>query len=235
MASLSISSNGASYFGQDSPRELRDLERNASRATSEQMAKAASYLQEAFSGQYYAWFGGWALKLRGSRRETRDLDLLVLANDVGQVRATLAPFAWAILSYYEMTGSIQERMFVDIGENGQLVGADIVLSGQLNTPVLGQEDSFELIRPRFRTPQGEEVPVIFLTWQVEGKLGTWMSRKKNSDFEDLEFLFRTYGSTIREWSAYLSEEGRREFYEVYKASVSDKKSRKDMKRTLGLD
>lgn len=28
-----------------------------------------------------------------------------------------------------MTGSIQERMFVDIGENGQLVGADIVLSG----------------------------------------------------------------------------------------------------------
>lgn len=62
-----------------------------------------------------------------------------------------------------------------------------------------------------------------------------MSRKKNSDFEDLEFLFRTYGSTIREWSAYLSEEGRREFYEVYKASVSDKKIRKDMKRTLGLD
>ncbi|EXL67267.1 hypothetical protein FOPG_16606 [Fusarium oxysporum f. sp. conglutinans race 2 54008] len=154
---------------------------------------------------------------------------------LAKVRATLAPFAWAILSYYEMTGSIQERMFVDIDENGQLVGADIVLSGQLNTPVLGQEDSFELIRPRFRTPQGEEVPVIFLTWQVEGKLGTWMSRKKNSDFEDLEFLFRTYGSTIREWSAYLSEEGRREFYEVYKASVSDKKIRKDMKGTLGLD
>lgn len=28
-----------------------------------------------------------------------------------------------------MTGSIQERMFVDIGQDGQLVGVDIVLSG----------------------------------------------------------------------------------------------------------
>jgi hypothetical protein len=77
MASLSVRSDGARYFGQDSPRELRDLERNASRATSEQMAKAASYLQEAFSGQYYAWFGGWALKLRGS-----DLPILIYYPDI---------------------------------------------------------------------------------------------------------------------------------------------------------
>jgi uncharacterized protein YuzE len=27
-------------------------------------------------------------------------------------------------------GSIQERMFVDIGEDGQVVGVDIVLSGK---------------------------------------------------------------------------------------------------------
>lgn len=33
-------------------------------------------------------------------------------------------------------GSIQERMFVDIGENGQLVGVDIVLSGKREGAIL---------------------------------------------------------------------------------------------------
>ncbi|KAF9772435.1 hypothetical protein IL306_009853 [Fusarium sp. DS 682] len=154
----------AKYFGQVSPTELRNLERNAVKATDRQMAKAASMLQQAFEGQtYYAWFGGWALKLRGSTRETKDLDLLVLATDFRQVRAILAPHNWAILSYYEMMGSIQERMFVDIGESGQLVGVDVVLSGKLGTPVLGEEDSREVIRPSFETPQGSQIPVIPLT------------------------------------------------------------------------
>ncbi|KLP18949.1 uncharacterized protein LW94_14751 [Fusarium fujikuroi] len=181
----------ARYFGQASPTELRDLERNA----------------KAFD---------------------------VLATDVRQVRAILAPYTWAIISYYEIMGSIQERMFVDIGENGQLVGVDVVLSGQLGTPILGEEDSLELITPQFQTPQGNEVPVIFLTWQVEGKLKTWISRKKRSDYLDLVFLFREYGNEIRNWSEHLSKDWRREFYEVYKIE-SDKKARKEMKSYLQLD
>ncbi|KAJ0142516.1 Squalene monooxygenase [Fusarium oxysporum f. sp. albedinis] len=52
---------------------------------------------------------------------------------------------------------------------------------------------------------------IPLTWQVEGKLGTWISRKKRSDFQDLAFLFRKYGKEIRQWSEHLSEDWRREF------------------------
>ncbi|KLP08711.1 uncharacterized protein FFB20_14029 [Fusarium fujikuroi] len=177
----------ARYFGQASPTELRDLERNAVNANDEQMATAAAMLQKAFD---------------------------VLATDVRQVRAILAPYTWAIISYYEIMGSIQERMFVDIGENGQLVGVDVVLSGQLGTPILGEEDSLELITPQFQTPQGNEVPVIFLTWQVEGKLKTWISRKKRSDYLDLVFLFREYGNEIRNWSEHLSKDWRREFYET---------------------
>ncbi|CVL07738.1 hypothetical protein FPRO06_02224 [Fusarium proliferatum] len=225
----------ARYFGQATPTELRDLERNAVRATNKQMSKAAAMLQAAFDGKTrYAWFGGWALKLRGSERETRDLDLLVLATDVRQVRAILSPYSWPILSYYEIMGSIQERMFVDIGENGQLVGVDIVLSGQLNTPDLGDEDSLELITPHFATPQGNQVPVIPLTWQVEGKLGTWISRQKQSDFQDLTFLFRKYGNEIRTWSEHLSENWRREFYDVFKLDNS-KEACKNMKKVLRLD
>lgn len=89
--------HGARYFGKTSPRDLKELEVNAARATSRQMAIAAAKLQEAFQGQYYAWFGGWALNLRGSRRETKDLDLLVLAPDIRSVRSTLKPFDWLVL------------------------------------------------------------------------------------------------------------------------------------------
>jgi len=93
-------------------------------------------------------------------------------------------------------------------------------AGQLNTPILGEEEeSFKLIRPRFRAPQGNQVPVIHLTWQVEGKLSAWISRRKESDFADLRFLFRTFGKVIRDWSGHLNLEWRQEFYEVFKLSA----------------
>ncbi|KAF5976565.1 hypothetical protein FCOIX_7017 [Fusarium coicis] len=122
-------------------------------------------------------------------------------------------------------------MFVDIGESGQLVGVDVVLSGKRKQR---EEDSLELITPQFQTPQGNQVPVIFLTWQVEGKLKTWISRKKRSDYLDLAFLSREYGNEIRNWSQHLSKDWRREFYEVYKIE-NDKKARKAMKSYLQLD
>lgn len=96
MADTTNEDQGARYFGETSPDDMRQLERNAARATSEQMAIAASYLQTAFKGQYYAWFGGWALRLRGSNRETRDLDLIVLAKDIRSVRNTLRPYSWRV-------------------------------------------------------------------------------------------------------------------------------------------
>ena len=90
-------SRRAKYFGKTSPTELRDLERNAARARSDQLAKAASYLEQAFSGMKTAWFGGWALRLRGSRRETHDLDFLVLVSSVVEVRAVLVQYSWYVL------------------------------------------------------------------------------------------------------------------------------------------
>ena len=104
--SSSSQSQGARYFGETSPQDLKELERNAVTAKRSHMATAASYLEEAFEGQYYAWFGGWALNLRGSRRETRDIDLLVLANDVGKVRATLASYPWFVIIHCRAASSI---------------------------------------------------------------------------------------------------------------------------------
>ncbi|KAI0116453.1 hypothetical protein GGR51DRAFT_555478 [Nemania sp. FL0031] len=227
--------SGAKFFGQNSPHDLKKLEANAAKATSKQLAKAASYIEKAFTGQSYAWFGGWALKLRGSRRETKDLDLIVVARDVGQVRATLTPYSWVALCYYEGTGSIHERLFVDIDEGGQVVGVDIVLSGKLDTPDLQNPESFEIIKPMIRTPQGNQVTVIDLTWQVEGKLKAWITRRKHSDFLDLQFLFESYGMAIQEWSQHLRMDWRVDFYEIYKLEMPDKSSHKRMHKILGLD
>ncbi|KAF4448250.1 hypothetical protein FALBO_16824 [Fusarium albosuccineum] len=187
------------------------------------MQQAASYLQQAFGGQHHAWFGGWALKLRGPNRDTRDLNLLVQARDVDELRATLSPYSWAITSDYEMADSDRERIFVDVGEEGQLVD-------QPDTPLVGQEDSYESIQ----TPEVEQVPVVPLKRQVEKKLGKWILRKKQSDFQDLEFLFRANGQAIKEWAEHLNLEWRIEFYEAYKTAYGDRKARNAMKSTLKL-
>lgn len=87
----------AKYFGESSPHDLRDLERNAAKAKQCQLAKAASYLEQAFAGMKTAWFGGWALNLRGSLRETHDLSLLILAKDTSEIRAILEQYNWYVL------------------------------------------------------------------------------------------------------------------------------------------
>lgn len=84
----------AKYFGESSPHDLRDLERNAAKATQCQLAKAASFLEQAFTGVKTAWFGGWALNLRGSLRETHDLSLLILAKDTPEIRSILEQYKW---------------------------------------------------------------------------------------------------------------------------------------------
>ncbi|KAI2825402.1 hypothetical protein CBS147321_1050 [Aspergillus niger] len=165
-------SSGAKYFGKTSPKELYELENNAVNATAKQLAKAASYLEKAFRGFKTAWFGGFALRLRGSRRETHDLDFLVLVPSVVEARAVLAKYSWAILAFYETPGGIQERMFIDIDERGQVVGVDIIISGAIGTPNLSESESHESIPPSFPTPQGSRVKVIHITWQVETKLTT---------------------------------------------------------------
>ncbi|KAE8152834.1 hypothetical protein BDV25DRAFT_137507 [Aspergillus avenaceus] len=227
-------SSGAKYFGKTSPKELYDLQINARKATARQLAKAASYLEKAFQGIKTAWFGGFALKLRGSRRETHDLDFLVLVPSVVEARAVLAQYSWAILAFYETPGGIQERMFIDIDEEGQVVGVDIIISGAIGTPNLNESESYELIPPSFPTPQGSCVKVIHITWQVESKLTAWFGRRKNSDFLDLVFLLKNYGDEIAEWSQHLDKNMREIFYQVYISNEKDKTGQEAAKKILSL-
>ncbi|KAH6628868.1 hypothetical protein F5144DRAFT_580340 [Chaetomium tenue] len=230
---------GAKYFGQTSPRDLAELERNAATASPQHLGRAALLLEQALHGAMpYAWFGGWAMKLRGVRRDTRDIDLLVQVGSTQEVRAVLQSQPWAILSYHHV-GGIQERMFVNVAEapeGGQVVGVDIVLAGSLYTPPdLTEEGSVERIAPAIETPQGNAVSVIHLNWQVECKLSTWMGRKKTSDYRDLQHLFLKYGDHIKTVSQYLDLESRKEFYEIYKAHRTDEGMRAYMKDVLQLE
>ncbi|EFR01963.1 hypothetical protein MGYG_04964 [Nannizzia gypsea CBS 118893] len=231
----------AKYFGESSPHDLRDLERNAAKAEQSQLAKAASYLEQAFTGTKTAWFGGWALNLRGSYRETHDLSLLVLAKDTTEIRSILEQHDWydltagpALLSFHLVSGTVQERLFVDIGEDGQVVGANITLSGALGTPKLDEAESYESITPAFPTPQGSRVNVIHITWQVETKLTAWFSNRKLSDLLDLQFLLETYKNEIAGWSQFLDKNMRETFYAVYVAAVEDEEKCNAAKVTLSL-
>lgn len=133
------------------------------------------------------------------------------------------------MAFYETAGGIQERMFIDIDERGQVVGVDIIISGKqvclviftcfltsvshgfkctltdvligaIGTPNLSELESCESIPPSFQTPQGSRVNVIHITWQVETKLTAWFARRKHSDFLDLVFLLTRYGHEIAKWS-----------------------------------
>lgn len=76
--------------------------------------------------------------------------------------------------------------------------------------------------------------VIHLTWQVEGKLTAWFSRRKDSDFRDMEFLLLTYGEEISKWSENLDKDMRAAFYEIYDAEKEDKLMSEAMKKMLSL-
>ncbi|PGG97166.1 hypothetical protein AJ79_09303 [Helicocarpus griseus UAMH5409] len=174
------------------------------------------------------------MNLRGSRRETHDLDFLVLTNSLIEIRAVLSQYSWAILAFYELTGNVQERMFIDIGEDGQVVGVDIIRSGELGTPDLGEAESYETIPSSLETPQGDSVNVIHITWQVETKLAAWFGRRKESDFQDVAWLLLNYGDEIKEWSQFLEKDARETFYAVYEATTEDKEMCKVVKETLSL-
>ncbi|OJD18977.1 hypothetical protein AJ78_01005 [Emergomyces pasteurianus Ep9510] len=208
-------SSKAKYFGKTSPTDLRDLQRNAASATPDPLAKAASYLEQAFSGMKTAWIGGWALNLRGSRRETHDLDFLVLVSSVVEVSC----FGQIQLGDI----SISQTSWRDPGED--------VRSTHLT---LRMRNLYESITPSFQTPQGDRVNVIHTTWQVETKLTTWFGRRKESDFQDLEFLLLNYGSEIVKWSQFLDKSMGETFYSIYDVVTEDKERCKDVKKTLSL-
>lgn len=76
--------------------------------------------------------------------------------------------------------------------------------------------------------------VIHLTWQVEGKLIAWFSRRKDSDFLDLEFLLQAYGDQIEKWSEHLDENMRETFYAVYDSGTENKTKCEAVRKTLSL-
>lgn len=126
-------------------------------------------------------------------------------------------------------------LFYLVRPPSSLVSCSPNATGKLGTPILSDEASHEIIKPSFETPQGDRVPVIALDWQVEGKLAAWFSRRKNSDFDDLLFLFRTYGNEITTWSGRLEKEWRVEFMEAYKLERVSEREYEEMKRTLHLE
>lgn len=92
-----------------------------------------------------------------------------------------------------------------------------------------------MITPSFQTQQGNRVKVIHITWQVETKLAAWFGRRKESDFEDIVFLLRSYPDEIVKWSRSLDRNQRETFYQVYGAAAENEEASREVKKTLFLN
>lgn len=85
------------YYGQTSTPSREDLKRNAANATPEHLGKAACLLEQALQGKMeFAWCGGWAMRLRGVERDTKEIRFLVQPATIGEVKAALQCQPWYV-------------------------------------------------------------------------------------------------------------------------------------------
>ncbi|KAF2828479.1 hypothetical protein CC86DRAFT_241231, partial [Ophiobolus disseminans] len=181
--------------------QLQALMNAANFASSSQLVAAAELMSQVFQANSipYAFMGGFALKLRGSTRDTHDVDVAVgctmqrlieVLSGQSRVRRPAGPTSGVM------------RVFVLVG--GQMnpgipelwVAVDIILRG---TCSLGAPDhlqnSSEVVA--FNTNTGQkQLPVINILNAMASKLNAYYSRQAPNDYDDILFLIGTYPQQI---------------------------------------
>ncbi|POR36091.1 Uncharacterized protein TPAR_03702 [Tolypocladium paradoxum] len=205
--------SGAKFFGKDNPFELRMLQNQSLSANSTQLGQAAQYLEFIF-GNKHAWCGGWALRLRGSKRNTEDLDIVVQAPSTADIWDTLVPYDRVTLFHHRHVmegGGGHFKIFVN-ADDGQLVCVDVLVAGRLTTPELDAEGVVDEIQPVLGVAATGVKRVMSLRWQVRQKLAAGASRRKMSDYTDLQWLCDQYIDEMKVWIKEEDEAQRKKFY-----------------------
>ncbi|KAK6849218.1 hypothetical protein PG995_013051 [Apiospora arundinis] len=189
-------------------------------------------------GVSYAVMGGLAMILRGSRRETHDVDI-VAACDMLTLRQ--ACIGQSRIKVPIGPGSGVMRVFVEVGpthgENvtHQWVQVDIILRGSLGAPadLTGTTDIINL-----PTQAGlKRYIVIDILHHFQSKLGALFGRNSTTDFLDLVFMCNTYFQQIAGFRNQLSFPQREHFIRHYAAGIRDPSQLnrvKKIKQLLGV-
>ncbi|KAH8745934.1 hypothetical protein BGZ57DRAFT_836685 [Hyaloscypha finlandica] len=209
-----------------------------------ELGLAARFLIQVF--EYYripfAFFGGWAMYMRGSPRQTQDVDIAV-GTTMEYLKAIL--LQCSRLSVPAIHGQTSIQIFVhtggqfDTGYRAYAVSADIIINGNLNTPP-NIPTGTELITPRGQqTPLGHnQIRVINIFFQVHSKLDAFNTRRatgiQGNDYQDLEWLVKHHANEIWYCRNALNYAHRSLFFQDF----ADQNSQEDTnyaRTILGLD
>jgi hypothetical protein len=106
---------------------------------------------------------------------------------------------------------------------------------EFTTPDLSTDGSVDLIEPATNEVGQGERRVVSLRWQVRQKLQAGATRRKVSDYEDLEWLFDDHTEEIEKWIKDEDETHRKKFL----GWITDKELDDDyihkMQQALGLE
>ncbi|KAB5581053.1 hypothetical protein GE09DRAFT_461148 [Coniochaeta sp. 2T2.1] len=195
----------------------------------------------------FAFLGGWAIRLRGGRRATQDIDIAV-AGYMGMDYLKAVLLQEPRLCIPQIHGATSIQVFVHTGGHWDpksptatvfTVSMDIIIGGNLGTPP-DIPNGTEQIRPAASSTQGRQaVPVIDLFYQVSTKLSAHYTRRDesriggNNDYLDLDFLVRAYTEQIFQLQTYLDIEHKWTFYADF-ATLNDPNTTLLVSQALGL-
>ncbi|WEW60957.1 hypothetical protein PRK78_006445 [Emydomyces testavorans] len=177
------------------------LARESSRAELIQLVAAADHVACVLQGSTisFALMGGFSLWLRGSRRDTHDVDIAVGCNML-QLREVLSAQQRILRPAGPVSGVM--RIFVKVGGEHNpgipelYVMVDLILCGSLGAPV-DVHTASELVTAT--TPLGpRQFPLLNIGSILNSKLGAFFGRREASDYLDIKFITQHFADKALE-------------------------------------
>ncbi|KAF2691387.1 hypothetical protein K458DRAFT_353109 [Lentithecium fluviatile CBS 122367] len=171
----------------------------ADHAANGQLIAAADFVSQVFRANNipFALMGGFALKLRGSNRDTHDVDVAVgctmqrlieVLSAQSRVRRPAGPTSGVMKVFVRVGGQLNP------GVSELWVAVDMILRGSLGAPDNPQNSSEVLT---FSTAAGpKQLPVIDILSAMGSKLNAYYARQGQSDYQDISFLITKYPEQI---------------------------------------
>ncbi|WEW55166.1 hypothetical protein PRK78_000595 [Emydomyces testavorans] len=200
------------------------------------LLSAADFISQLLRGRNipFAIMGGFSLGLRGSQRQTHDVDIATGCN-MGQLIQAIAgqqrilrpagPVSGVMRIYVQTGGDI------DPGIPDLYVMVDLILSGgSLGAPDNVQASS-EVIA--VNTDLGpKNYPVLNILSITRSKLAAYFERASQNDYTDIAFLVERFGQRVRAVRGQLNKNHCRRFFDMYKARVAGDQNRINWARNV---
>ncbi|KAK2797857.1 hypothetical protein FQN50_009062 [Emmonsiellopsis sp. PD_5] len=211
---LQIGSAGGTYTVE----QLHSYMRISESAGTNHLVSAAEYIVQVFRTNNIpvAIMGGFSLLLRGSPRETQDVDiavgctmlqLLQVLSDQECILRPAGPVSGVMRIFVRMGGEIDQAI------EGTYVMVDIILHGSLGAPD-DPRTSSEVVN--VQTHLGlKAFPVLDVATIMSSKLGAFFGRGATSDFQDISWLLDNFPEKIHNVRTQLNQTHRQAFVNTF--------------------